>query len=303
MRDITAKPPTLRESTAEARVVMPPSGIARIREGLVDKGDPLEASRLTALMGVKRTWDLLPYCHPIAVTGIDVTIDVNDDAVVIRVTARGIEPTGMELEAMTGASLAALNLYDMMKPHEKDVHLEHVRLVEKSGGKSDWRTTLDPPVKAAVVVVSDAVHGGHKEDRAGRLLRERLQAEPSVELTTSEVLPDDPDALRSLVTGLVEGGVELVITAGGTGLTSTDRTIEALEPLLEREIPGLMETARAYGQSRTRHAMLSRGIAGVFQGALILAFPGSTGGAAETYDALFPPVLHVFRSLRWTPPA
>ncbi len=303
MKDITAKPDTLRSATAEVFVRMPPSAVTLIAEGGVSKGDPLEAAKLTAMMGAKRTWELLPYCHPIPLTGIDVDSALEADGVRIRVTVRCVAATGVEMEALTAASLAALNLYDMLKPHETDLEITSVRLAEKRGGKSDWREPLVPPVRAAVLVLSDTVFAGRKEDRAGVAVRDRLAREEGAVVEAYEVLPDEPERLQARLRALGAEGMDLVITVGGTGLTARDRTVEAVTPLLDRPIPGVMEAARAHGQRRTPWSMLSRGVAGMMGETMVVTFPGSTKGAEESYVALFPGLLHAFRMLRHQPHA
>jgi molybdenum cofactor synthesis domain-containing protein len=189
----------------------------------------------------------------------------------------------------------------MLKPHTQELEIRAVKLVEKRGGKSDWRDELKPPVKAYVIVLSDSVAAGVKEDRAGKAVISVLEQEPSVELAGYDVLPDDPERLKALVEKLISNGVDLILTVGGTGLAPTDLTVEALKPMIEREVPGIMEAARAYGQRRTPYAMLSRGIAGMIKNTLILTLPGSSRGAKETMDALFPAVLHLFSVLRKLP--
>jgi len=301
MRDVTPKPETLRRAVAEAFVAIPPDAQALLREGRTEKGDALEVARVAGIMGAKRTWELVPFCHPIPVTHVEVTYEFEDDGVRVVAAVKSIAPTGVEMEALTAASLTALTLYDMLKPHTQEIEIRSVRLIAKRGGKSDFRETLDPPVTAAVVVLSDSVAAGKKEDRAGKAVVEGLTQESSVIVQTYEVLPDDPDKLRARAQEVVAEGTDLLITVGGTGLSGTDLTIEALRPLIERDVPGMMEAARAYGQRRTLRAMLSRGIAGMIGDTLVITFPGSTRGAAETFDALFPSALHIFGMIRKIP--
>ena len=301
MKDITGKSETLREAGAEAFVAIPPEAQSLLKERHTEKGDALEVARAAGILAAKRTWELLPFCHPLPLTHVEIAYAFEEEGVRIQASVKTIAPTGVEMEALTAASIAALTLYDMLKPHTGEIEIRSLRLVSKKGGKSDYRNALSPPVKAAVIVLSDSVAAGKKEDKAGRAILEALEKEPSVEAKGYEILPDDPERLRESVVALVGGGIDLILTVGGTGLAHTDQTVEALRPLIEREIPGVMEAARAYGQHRTPYSMLSRGIAGIIKNTLVLTLPGSTRGAKETYDALFPAVLHVFFVLRKLP--
>jgi cyclic pyranopterin phosphate synthase len=301
MRDITAKIETLREALAEAFVAMPPQAQLLVRERRTEKGDALEVARAAGIMAAKRTWELLPFCHPLPLTHVEISYLFEELGVRIRASAKAIAPTGVEMEALTAASVAALTLYDMLKPHTQELEIRSVRVLSKSGGKSDWQVQLSPPVKAHVLVLSDTVAAGKQEDRAGKAIVEALRHQQSVEVVGYEILPDDQELLQERVRQLVAHNIDLVLTVGGTGLGPADRTVEALRPLIEREVPGVMEAARAYGQRRTPYAMLSRGLAGLIKNTLVITLPGSTRGAKETYEALFPAVLHIFSVMRRAP--
>lgn len=150
------------------------------------------------------------------------------------------------------------------------------------------------------MVVSDAVASGKKEDRAGSIVRtavEELTAH-GVRLVGYEVIGDDAEALDPKLRKLVTGRSELVLTVGGTGMAHTDMAVETVEALIERPVPGIMEAARAYGQERTPVAFMSRGVAGLIDDTLVVTLPGSRGGAKESVEALFPAILHVFKTLR-----
>jgi cyclic pyranopterin phosphate synthase len=138
MVDITHKKPTFRIAVAEAIVQLgsPETSLA-IREGKVPKGDVFEMSRAAGLLGIKKTPDLLPDCHPLPIEAAKVEYELTDTEIKIRVTVKTIYKTGVEVEAMHGASVVALNAYDMLKPIDKDIEILRIRLLEKSGGKSD----------------------------------------------------------------------------------------------------------------------------------------------------------------------
>lgn len=301
MRDITHKVETLRQATAETWIEIPSDIQALIQKGKTEKGDVLEIARVAGIMAAKRTWEIIPLCHPIPVTHVDTQYHFEDGGLRIEVSVKSIATTGVEMEALTAASVTALTIYDMLKPYEQSLEIGYTRLLEKKGGKSDYKEEISPPVTAAVIVLSDSVSAGEKEDRAGKAVLAGLEASDNVGEVSYEIHPDDAEVVEARIKELVSEEIDLILTVGGTGLAHSDITVDAIEPLLEREIPGLIEAARDYGQRRTKYAMLSRGIAGLIGNTLVITMPGSTKGAQETFDALFPAVLHIFQVLRKIP--
>ncbi|MGB9081502.1 MAG: cyclic pyranopterin monophosphate synthase MoaC [Desulfuromonadaceae bacterium] len=138
MVDVSAKQPTMRTAIAAAEVRLSPGLLAAIKTGGVAKGDVLGVARLAGIMAAKRTPDLIPLSHPLAIHNVSVDFDMNEAAGVItaRCTVRAFERTGVEMEAMTGATLAALTIYDMCKGSDKSITIGEIRLLFKEGGKS-----------------------------------------------------------------------------------------------------------------------------------------------------------------------
>jgi len=138
MVDVSAKAETARSATARGRIVMQPATLALIREGGVKKGDVLQVARLAGIMAAKRTADLIPLCHPLALSSVEVELTLDDAAasVEIEATVKLTGRTGVEMEALTAVSVAGLTVYDMCKAVDRGMRLEDVRLVEKSGGRS-----------------------------------------------------------------------------------------------------------------------------------------------------------------------
>ena len=140
MVDTTAKAQTARRAVASARVLMSAETVAALRAGRTPKGDPLEAARIAGIMAAKRTADLIPLCHPLPLTHADVRAELRDDGVYLEAEAATTAQTGVEMEALTAAAVAALTVYDMCKAVEKGMTIADVRLEEKTGGKSGtWR--------------------------------------------------------------------------------------------------------------------------------------------------------------------
>jgi cyclic pyranopterin phosphate synthase len=144
MVDVSEKVATVRTAVAAAEVSMQPSTFAAIREGTAPKGDVLAAARIAGIMAAKRTPDLIPLCHPLLLSKVVVDFDLDAEAhkVLITATVRCTGQTGVEMEALTAASVAALTIYDMTKALDKGMEIGAIRLLEKTGGKSgDWRRT------------------------------------------------------------------------------------------------------------------------------------------------------------------
>jgi cyclic pyranopterin phosphate synthase len=297
MVDITHKISTLRFATATATVMVSHQDtIDAIVNNLVPKGNVFEMAKTAGLFAVKNTYLSIPDCHPIPIEFTSVEYEIKGLSIAIIFKVKTVYKTGVEVEAMHGASIVALTMYDMLKPIDKNIQISNIRLVEKKGGKSSFKDCFPKAIKAAVFVCSDSIFAGEKEDRSGKIIVEKLEI-CGVETTHYEIIPDEIEVIQARTKAFAKEN-QLIVFTGGTGLSPRDVTPEALESLLESRIPGIEEAIRSYGQDRMPYSMLSRTVAGTLGNALVLALPGSTNGAKESMDAIFPHVLHVFHILK-----
>ena len=312
MRDITHKQITLRTATAVGIIFCSAKTIALIETEKLPKGNLFDVARAAAFLGAKSTPQLLPHCHPVNIDGMDVRFEfLNREShagyfredifsrtgIVIMGEARSIGRTGIEMEILTGVSVAALEIYDMLKPVDTDLEIGNIRLLEKKGGKSDRKKYFASSPVCAVLVCSDSTARGDRDDGSGKLIESMLQ-EAKANVKYYRILPDDKEKIQQQIKEWVKEDVHFIFTTGGTGLGPRDNTTAAVKEIIERDADGITEAMRSYGQMRTPLAMMSRGIAGSISETLIITLPGSTEGARESLEAILPAVFHARKMMK-----
>lgn len=296
MFDVADKSDTLRLATAQAVVRISPLTSKLIKEGKSPKGNIFDAARIAATMAAKRTSDLIPYCHPIPIDDVKVDVLLKDDYFIeIKVQVKTVWKTGVEMESLTAACVASLTIYDMLKPIDESLTIESVKLLEKHGGTKDFNERHVREFKAAVLVTSDS--RGEKEDKSGKIIIDKLK-ENGFDIIEYKVIADDINTIESELKRFCdELKPDVVVTSGGTGVGPRDNTPDATKKIIQKELTGIAETLRSYGQRRTPLSMLSRGIAGVRGRTLIVNLPGSTKAVSQSLNSMFPGILHIFNML------
>ena len=290
MRDISNKADTLRTATATAILRTCEMSIARIRDASVPKGDVLASARIAGIQAAKRTPEWLPFCHTLPIDYAEIESELGNTRITFKATIRTIWKTGVEMEALTAASAAALSAYDMLKPIDRNLTIEEVQLCKKTGGKSQMSTT-GKGVRAAVLVVSDSTTAGTRADTAGAYIRQHLEAQQA-EVVAFKTVADEREQIRNTLKAWAAEGLSLILTTGGTGMGPRDVTPEAALDTIDRTLPGISEAVRAYGQRRTPFSMISRAVAGVSGKTVIVTLPGSQRAVEESLNVLFPALFH-----------
>jgi cyclic pyranopterin phosphate synthase len=311
MRDITHKQITLRTAKAIGAIFCTPATIELIKTDALPKGNLFDVAKAAGFIGAKLTPQLLPHCHPVQIDGMDMSFEFLDkethseyfndsvfsrSGIVVLGNAKSIGRTGIEMEMLTAVSVACLEIYDMLKPVDKQLEIGHIKLLQKRGGKSDRDRFVETQPLCAVLVCSDSTANGSREDKSGKLLMEMLK-EVNAHVMDYVIVPDEPEQIQAQIKTWVDDDIHFVFTTGGTGLGPRDNTVGAVKAILEREAEGIAEAMRGFGQQRTPLAMMSRGIAGTIAQTLIVTLPGSVGGVRESLEAILPGVFHARKML------
>lgn len=330
MVDVGAKEVTQRVAFASAFVACSHEAVRLLRSGELKKGDALAVARIAAIASVKKTPDLIPLCHPIAITGVAVTVTVEDNGVLISTRVKTADRTGIEMEALTAATTGALNIVDMIKAVDRGAHISYARIDHKSGGRSgEWTrnesgdmrqsqldeahqpdctdrtgagTQLDQPHHAGetsqaqeprqelvgVITVSDRSFRKEREDQTGPMIA--THAANWGMSVTNVVVPDEIDAIQTATRQLIAQGAWLVVTTGGTGISSRDVTPEAVSPLMTQQLPALTHALQSSGVGKAPGALLSRSVAGVHRTGhsrtAIITLPGSVSAVRDGLDLI-----------------
>jgi len=297
MFNVANKPHTYRVAKAQAIVNIHPDTSILIREGKSPKGNIMEAAKVSATLGAKKTWDLIPHCHPIPLDHVFVQVSVKSKCIEVDVEVKSIWKTGVEMEALTGACIGALTVYDMLKPVDNALSISSIKLLHKSGGLKEFSENGKRRLRAAVLVISDSVTRGKRQDKSGKYVVQRLQ-QRGIDVIEYVVVPDDSNLIEDHLRKCCDDmHVDLVLTTGGTGIGPHDVTPESTKKVIEKELRGISEANRAYGQQRTPLSMFSRGLSGLRGSTLIVNMPGSLKGVSESLDFLFPGIEHAFKMM------
>jgi len=295
MIDVGSKPITHRVAVASGRLQTTAEVIALVRADGLPKADVLATARVSGIAGAKKTSELIPLAHLLPLDGVTVDLDLGTDSIEIRASVSVTARTGVEMEALTAVALAGLTLHDMIKAVDPAAVLGDIKLISKSGGRhGDWSRESSPAAapaprgRAVVLVSSTGAADGTRDDTTGPLITEWLLRHG---FTPDAVVVTPDAAIATAIEAAVSTHPAVLLTTGGTGIHPQDRTPEATRAVLDQELPGIAEAIRSAGRAVTPTAALSRAVAGVAGGTIVVNLPGSPGGVRDglaVLDELLP---------------
>ncbi len=290
MIDVGAKPITHRVAVAGGRLQTTSEVISLVRADGLPKADVLATARIAGIAGAKRTSELIPLAHLLPLDGVTVDFDLGTDSIEIRASVSVTARTGVEMEALTAVAMAGLTLHDMIKAVDPAAVLGDIKLISKSGGKRGrWtrESSPTPPTpargRAVVIVSSTGAADGTRDDTTGPLITEWLAGHG---FSPDPIVITPDAAIATAIEAALSTHPAVLITTGGTGIHPQDRTPEATRAVLDQELPGIAEAIRSAGRASTPTAALSRALAGVADGTIIVNLPGSPGGVRDALAVL-----------------
>ena len=295
MVDVTDKTATERMAKAEGKIHLQQATIALIQDDSIPKGNVLTTAKIAGIQSAKKTAEIIPMCHQLNLSFVDMEFELGRELVIIRSIVKTREATGVEMEALTAVSTAALTMYDMCKAVDKTMTIGAIKLVEKIGGKSDHAVEYRPSV--GIITMSDSISADKSEDKSGPILVKGF-ADSGCKADHQKVLPDGSEEIIPTIESWIKDGVELIITTGGTGLGPRDLTLQLVENKFDSKLPGIEQALHAYGRGKVKTAMLSRLTAGVINGAIVICLPGSTGAVKDALKVLIPTIFHSFHMMK-----
>ncbi len=295
MVDVSGKPGTLRIAKASGYIRLHPETLQLLTLEGLPKGNVLTTAKLAGILAAKNTAHLIPLCHQLNLSWADIVFDVQSDRIIIEATVKTRESTGVEMEALTAVSVAALTIYDMCKAVDNSMEIGAIRLEKKSGGKSGQPMEYRP--KTSILVLSDSIAMGSAVDHSGKLLRDGFET-AGCPIGEVRVIADNKDEIDSVIDEWAASGIELVVTTGGTGLGPRDVTVDTLIPKFSKRLPGIEHALFSWGQGKIKTAMLSRLAAGMVGSTLVICLPGSAGAASDALEVMVPAIFHAFSMIK-----
>lgn len=315
MIDVGRKRPTWRMAVATGGISLGTEAYSALKSGTLPKGNVLALAEAAAIMAAKNTPNAIPLCHTLPLDQATVHFELRDEdkTVVAYCQVRAHAKTGVEMEALCGTQAALLTLWDLTKGIDPNLSIHGVRLLVKSGGKSgiwinpagipDWLRLQLPRnelthTRAAVLVMSDRASRGTYADESGAFLRTTL-ASAGAEVVAYQVIPDEKAMIDASVRAIIgKDKPDILLASGGTGPGPRDVTPDVLAALCDKMLDGLGNLLRQESQHITDTAWLSRMTAGMKDGTLIIALPGSLKAVRECWDILLPFIGTALRKIK-----
>lgn len=311
MKDISRKQISLRTSKAIGFVKINPTTFDWLQSGEPPVNQFFIEAIAAGKLAAKETYRLIPQCHHTSLDELQIKLELknneadhpfldsekDDFGVIIYAEGKSLGKVSIDMEVMTAVSVAALCICESIKSYDPGIQISLVRMLSKTGGKTEREKFFRRSFKVAILVCSNEASAGTRTDVAGQVAKEILE-KFHASVVDYQIITEEYEAIQKQILEWVKTDVHFIFTLGGTGLGRKNIAVDAIAKILERDTPGIIEAMRDYGINRSPLAMMSRLIAGIISETIVVTLPGSTTGARESLEAILPGVFHARKMLK-----
>jgi molybdenum cofactor biosynthesis protein MoaC len=286
MNDASSMPEAQNISRAECKIHFS----ADIKKILLNDGvlrqDIITAAKIAGIQAAKKTSDFIPLRHSNKLTWADISFDIIQDHLKIINTVKAVSRSGLDMEALTGASAAALTVFDLCREYDTEISIQDLKIIPQPKEKGK-KLSIKTPIRIGVIVISDRVIAGLAEDEAGKVLQRGFK-EAGYNADHYEIISNDSDKLVDKIQNWLEKGIELIITTGGNGIGPRDITLTSLEPFFDYRLEGIEQTLHSIAQINNQGFYIDRLAVGKIGKSIVICLPLDPVLANDTLNILIP---------------
>jgi cyclic pyranopterin phosphate synthase len=291
MNDSSSKPEAQQTAKAEGKIFFSNGARDILLEENNPKTDVITAAKVAGIQAAKRTSEFIPFHHGNALNWVELNFSSGEDHIKIESTVKAVTRSGLEMEALTAVSVAALTMLDICKDYDQEVNIQEIKIVHKVSKKK--MLTVKTPIKVGVIVISDRITAGLADDEVGQLLQSGF-ANAGYHANNYSVISNDSDKLIEKVQEWLEQNIELIITTGGNGIGPRDITLTSLEPFFDFRMEGLEQTLHSIAQVNNSGFYIDRLAAGKIGKTIVICLPIDADLAQDALNVILPNIHRAF---------
>ncbi|KAA3610222.1 MAG: bifunctional molybdenum cofactor biosynthesis protein MoaC/MoaB [Calditrichaeota bacterium] len=291
MDDSSSKPEAQQSAKAEGKIYFSNGAREILLADNNPKADVITAAKVAGIQAAKRTSEFIPFHHANSLNWVELDFSSSEDHIKIESTVKAVTRSGLEMEALTAVSVAALTILDICKDHDQQVNIQDIKIVPKVSKKK--MLTVKTPLKVGVLVISDRITAGLADDEVGQMLQSGF-AKAGYHANNYSIISNDADKLIEKVQEWLEQNIELIITTGGNGIGPRDITLTSLEPFFDFRMEGLEQTLHSIAQVNNNGFYIDRLAAGKIGKTIVICLPIDNALAQDALNVILPNIHQAF---------
>jgi cyclic pyranopterin monophosphate synthase len=291
MDDSSSNPAAQQSAKAEGKIFFSNGAREILLKENAPKTDVVTAAKVAGIQAAKRASEFIPFHHANTLNWVELNFSAGEDHIKIESTVKAVSRSGLEMEALTAVSVAALTLLDICKEHDQQVNIQDLKLVPKVSKKK--MLTVKTPIKVGIIVISDRITAGLADDEVGQLLQSGF-ANAGYHANNYSIISNDSDKLIEKIQEWLEQSIELIITAGGNGIGPRDITLTSLEPFFDFRMEGLEQTLHSIAQVNNNGFFVDRLAVGKIGKTIVICLPIDVALAQDALNVILPNMHQAF---------